>query len=114
MPFTADLRAGYFKIDFNMAWFYEVLADSNREVEFLPTKRGDGTEDERIAYSQSCFEEHIEKKAREFIIARCGFGSLKPVFGLDYKLYDNIWEFLLEELYSYEHLSELKITDEDN
>ncbi|NBP02693.1 MAG: hypothetical protein EBU90_21750 [Proteobacteria bacterium] len=58
MPFNADLRAGYFNIDFNMSWFYEYLSEMNEEIEFIQD------------YSRIDFEHYIEKSFEELVVWR--------------------------------------------
>ena len=70
MPVNSDLRAGYFKLEFNMSWFHQMMRDENKNIVFLPSNRITGTEEEREEFSERMFNEYIESKVSEFIKAK--------------------------------------------
>ena len=92
MPFDADLRAGYFKIEFNMSWFYEALSDAEVEVEFHTLT--DGVEQ----YNVKAFERFIEDCAYKFIVSKI----FKHDIDDTPKNYDCIWQYLTEQALEFE------------
>jgi hypothetical protein len=89
MPFTADLRVGYFKMNFNMSWYWEFL--SEREIEF---EFDDGYEDDNGEISK--LELHIERAVEKYVISKIFCKDGEENKQID-NMYDNIWDYLYEE-----------------
>lgn len=110
MPYSHDLRCGYFSLDLNMEWFYQAMSDMFMEFSFLPTvKEGSrDTEQEQIQTTINYFEKHIEEAFYRWTV----YKVIGHPIGTDkYDNYDHVWEFLFDiaELYSREH-PEVEIT----
>ncbi len=112
MPYSHDLRCGYFSLDLNMAWFYQAMSESFMEFDFRPTYykviTAEQTEEEAIQLTINLFEKHIEDAFHDWTVYKViGFekGDHK------YDNYHHVWEFLYDiaELYSRDH-PEVEIT----
>jgi hypothetical protein len=76
MTLNADLRAGWFKVDFKIEWFYEYLSNElHQEIEFVQDWRRSG------------FEDYIEKSFEEFVL--WSVFQHKQRQDTDYELYNN-------------------------
>jgi hypothetical protein len=102
MPFDADLRAGYFKMEFNMAWFWEAIGESTNFNIFIKDKQ----------WAKENFEAFIEKEAYKYIVVK----AFKITEGEENKSIDNygdIWDYLTDRAIEYEkeHPEDISIED---
>lgn len=76
MVFRSDPRAGYFKIDFNIEWFYQYLDERGEELVITPTRFCSGYEysEDELARRQLTLEKYIER-AVEYWMAYKVFGN---------------------------------------
>ena len=91
----------------NINWFYQKVADNGEDIEYLPSPRITGTDEERRAFSKARYEEYIENEAQKYINAK--IWCRKMSFGLDYDAYENIWDFLDEAMRCYLPANEVVI-----
>jgi len=108
MPYSADLRCSYFRMQFNIDWFYQMMSERNETIEFRPTQRVSGTEDERTEYSRSMFHQHIEDAVYAFMSYKA-FGHI--IEGSRSDLYENVWECMYEAAHSFDHPEDIIITN---
>ena len=91
MPFSDDLRAGYFTMQFNMSWFWNMIDELNETIKFVGEDEEDNNQYDWITYS---FEKHIETNAYHYIIHSSFDKSLHTECDCDN--YDTIWLYLYE------------------
>ena len=102
MVFHDDLRAGYFNIDFNMAWFYQMLED--RGEEFLVNKKdrdGKPLMIEEVRSREKFFEDSIERAVQAFIAYKIFRGRSQRILvynDFDLSKYDDVWEVMYDVL----------------
>jgi hypothetical protein len=117
MPYDADLRCGYFSLEMNMSWFYEMTNEHNIKFEFLPTyyrvmsvqEQEDDYKD-AVKLTIALFEKHIETAFKDW--------AVYTVFGHEegdhaYERYDDVWEFILDITHDYCKCEDSKVILED-
>jgi hypothetical protein len=115
MPYNADLRCGYFKMQFNMGWFYEAMSEMEEEIDFEPTPaEGYEINDENMKKALTeltikRFEEHIEECLHKYITHKTFI--LDKDRNKDIEGYDSVWEYLRDCAMDYSNNHpEVKIT----
>jgi hypothetical protein len=104
MPYSHDLRCGYFSLDLNICWFYQAMSDMFMEFDFQPTytEGSQETEEEAIQTTINYFEKHIEEAFYRWTV----YKVIGHTIGDDkYDNYDHVWEYLFDvaELYVRTH-----------
>jgi hypothetical protein len=89
MPYSADLRASYCKIQLNIDWFYEAMSEYNVSIEC--------DDDDELAI----FHQYIEWKFEKYMI----WNTIERITLDDehhkYENYVNIWDYLYIKINKY-------------
>lgn len=102
MPYDADLRCSYFRLELNMSWFYESMREAELEFDFLPAEICPyfpfDTERQAIDYTIKQFECHIEKAFNDWVKYKIfNFNNSSR----DFDIYCDVWEFLRDVAIDY-------------
>jgi hypothetical protein len=104
MPYSHDLRCGYFSLDLNICWFYQAMSDMFMEFDFQPTYTEgiQETKEEATQTTINYFEKHIEEAFHRWTV----YKVIGHTIGEDkYDNYFHVWEYLFDvaELYARDH-----------
>lgn len=83
MPYSADLRCGFIKLEMNSNWVHEVMSDHGLEIVFSSSPD-----------AEKYFNEHLDRKITKYIEMY--------VFGKEKNIFDSIWEYIYETVIIYE------------
>lgn len=90
MPFDADIRAGYVKIEFNMSWFYLMMEEDDWEISFTPSEND---------YHVKAFERYIEDCVNKFV---AHFTFSRKAYEDEFNdVEENIWFYLNDMAHNY-------------
>ena len=125
MPYSADLRAGYFKLNLNMSWFYEVMTERGVEFDFMPhtslkqarercEKYGSPYDETKEIESHTeltinLFENYVEEWFDAYTKMKL-FNCDTP--GLNIDMYPDVWDCLQDKCIDYcQKHTEVKMID---
>ena len=118
MPFSADLRAGYFTFDFNMSWFYAYLSDDmNEEIVWKPRPVRTFSSDYEKSTEELCrqrqedLERRLEKKIEEAVYEYI----LATSFKFGETEHESVWDATYDAFLTFvrEFPTEIRITSTD-
>lgn len=111
MPYSADLRCSYAKTTMNVDWFYEVVSENNKEIEYLAPETMKGMSDED---KQDCCRQVFEKYIEEMLNVWITYKVFNHEMQCDVKpsYCEHVWDFLMEcaANYAEKHPDRVRIT----